>query len=470
MNGCEKWVNIAHPVDWRYGSKELRSILSPCNIVKYYALVEATVADVEAELGVIPRKAADEIIKASKKVTYEDTLKWEKVTKHDITALIHAISDNCHSEECRRYIHYGLTSQDIKDTAFALLIKDALTIIKDKLCKLIDILLDYSMRFLNTVCVGRTHGVHANVYLLGHKFAVFADEFLRHLERLEEGKKRYLVGKISGAVGIHAVLGEKGPEVEERVLRKLGLYRSYFSTQVVPRDRYAEFFLILSLISSSLDRLATEIRNLHRTEIGELMEGFVKGQTGSSAMPHKRNPIDSENISSLSRIVRGLVVPTLENIVLWHERDLTNSASERVLLADFLLIIDEQLKRAIRVLENLSINEDKLKENLWLTKGLIFSEYVMYKLIEKGLDRVSAHSLIIDISSKVINKNLSFQEALLENEVVSNLLTEEEIEEIFDPDRYLKVAQTIIRALVQDYENKVKKEICKDNSLKSLEY
>ena len=463
MEDKDFWENVSHPVDWRYGSRELRKIISPSNLVKIYAKIESVVAEAEAEVGIIPKEAAEDIKEAAKKVDFEAVVKFEKVTKHDITALIKAISENCRTGDCRRYIHYGLTSQDIKDTAFALLLKESLSIINTKICKVVKKLIELSEKFSGLPCVGRTHGVHANIYLLGHKFAVFADEFIRHLERLQEGEKRFLVGKISGAVGIHSVLGEKGIEVEKKVMEKLGLYRAEFSTQVVPRDRYAEFFLILSMISSSLDRLATEIRNLHRTEINEVNEGFTKGQTGSSAMPHKRNPIYAENVSSLSRILRGLVIPVLENIVLWHERDLTNSASERVLLADFLLLLDEQLTKTIKILDGLVVNVEQIEKNLWLTKGLIFSEHVMYKLIEKGLSRVKAHSLIIDISGKVIRGDYTFKEALLNDPEIGKILTDDEIKELFQIDKYIKVAQKLVKKLKQKY---LESELINKNCLK----
>ena len=444
------YSKIAHPVDWRYGSEELRKILSLNNLIRLYAKIEAVVAETQAELGLIPKEAAHEIMEASEKVTVEEVLEEEKKTKHDLVALIDVMSSKM--KKGSTYIHFGLTSQDVKDTALAIMLKDSLQILEGKMFKLASLLLELATKYVTTPSVGRTHGVHANIYSFGHKFAIFADELLRHIERLEEGKKRFLAGKLSGAVGIHSVLGEKGVEVERKVMEKLGLYVSDFSSQVVPRDRYAEFFLSLSLVSSSLDRLATEIRNLHRTEIGEAMEAFFSKQVGSSAMPHKRNPVDSESVSGLSRILRGMVIAALENVVLWHERDLSNSSAERVLLADSILLLDEQLSKMINVIANLHIDEKNIERNLWLTKGLIFSEHIMYKLIKKGMGRVEAHSLVKELSSRAISEDKSFKDVLLEDERIRNILDEKEIEETFNPKKYITVAVKLVKNLEKKFE------------------
>jgi len=440
-------MHIAHPVDWRYGSEEMRRLLSVENLVKTYAKIEALVAEVQSELKIIPKEAAEDISKAATKIKVSEVLEEEKKTKHDIISLINVLSRHCSRQSSRKYIHWGLTSQDIKDTALALTLKQALELIERKLKQLVNALINLAEKYSGTLCVGRTHGVHANIYSLGYKFAVFADEFLRHLERLSEGKKRFLVGKISGALGIHTIMGETGLKVEKMVMEKLGLYQSHFSTQVVLRDRYAEFFLTLALISSSLDRLATEIRNLHRTEINEILEGFEKEQKGSSAMPHKRNPINSENISGLSRIIRGLVIPVLENIVLWHERDLTNSSSERVLMADFLLIIDEQLSRALNVIKNLKINLEGIRKNLELSKGLIFSELLMYRLIESGYTRIEAYNKIMELSKEVVTKNEHIINIIKKDKTLPNEVKSAMLEVFKNPQKYLSTAKKLIDEL-----------------------
>ena len=448
-------LDAAHPVDWRYGSNELRKLLSVRNMLKLQAEIEAIVAEVEAKYGLIPVEAAKAIREAANRVNVEEILEEEKRVKHDIVAVVNVLSRNL-SEEHAKYIHFGLTSQDIKDTAFAVILKKALNYIVDKLVKIAKILIEYADKWKDFPCVGRTHGVHANVYSLGHKFAVFADEIIRHIERIKEGEKRFLVGKISGALGIHSVLGEVGIKVEEDVLKTLGLYPSKISTQVVPRDRYAEFFLILSLITSTLDRLATEIRNLHRTEISEILEGFEAQQVGSSAMPHKRNPIDCENISGLAKILRSLSVAVLENIVLWHERDLSNSSTERVLLADYILLLDEQLTRMIRVLRNLQINPEKIRSNMKLSLDLIYSEHLMYALIRKGLARIKAHNLVKRLSTKVLEEKKSLKDVALEDSEIIKYLSRDEIEEIFRPEKYLKAVPLLIEIVKKKFEEILK--------------
>lgn len=444
---------IAHPIDYRYGSEELRRIFSPQNIIKTYALIEAVVAEVQAELGLIPKEAVPAIKQAAASVTFEEVDEEEKRIKHDIMALVSVMARK--AGKWGEYIHWGLTSSDIKDTAMALLVRDALSYIEKKLRALIFLLSKLAYDNVDLPCVGRTHGVHANVYSFGHKFAVFADEFMRHLERLEEVKERVLVGKLSGAVGIHTALGEIGEEMERRALGELGLSVAEIATQVVPRDRLAELILVLSLLSSSLDKLATEIRNLQRTEIGEVEEPFHEEQVGSSTMPHKRNPILCESISGLARIIRSLTISALENIILWHERDLTNSSMERVLLPDVFLLIDEQLSKALRVLGGLRVNKERILRNLNWTKGLLFSEAVMMKLAEKGMGRQTAHSLVRKLAMKAYEKNLDFKDVLINNEEIRKYLSEDDIKKIFDATRYIVVAKKRVLRLIRRIEEKL---------------
>ncbi|MHA1589213.1 MAG: adenylosuccinate lyase [Candidatus Njordarchaeales archaeon] len=451
------YEKVAHPIDWRYGDERLRKLFSPANIVKIYGLIEAKVAEAQAKIGLIPREAAEAIEETVQKVTFEDVKRWEKLLKHDIMAVVKAIAEK--SGEWGEYVHFGLTSSDVKDTAMALLIREGLNIIEEKLRKLILAITERAREYIDTPCVGRTHGVHANIYLLGHKFAVFADEFLRHLERLNEIKKRVLVGKLSGAVGIHTALGEDGEKVEKLALEELGLQVSEISTQIVPRDRLAELIAWFAILSSSLDRLATEVRNLQRTEIGEFEEPFEEAhQVGSSTMPHKRNPILCENISGLARIVRSLALAAFENIVLWHERDLTNSSVERILLPEIFMLTDEQLTRAIRVIEGLRVRVERVTANIWLTKGLIFSEAVMIALTKKGLGRQRAHELIRQLSMKTIREQKDFKEVLLKNEIIRKYLSEKEIEEIFNPNRYLNVAKKRVMRLIKKVKEKLEGE------------
>ncbi|MHA1589390.1 MAG: adenylosuccinate lyase [Candidatus Njordarchaeales archaeon] len=455
------YEKVAHPIDWRYGDIRLRKLFSPANIVKVYGLIEAVIAEAQAELGIIPREAAIAIREAVQKVTFEDVKRWEDRIKHDIMAVVRAIAEKCGEEG--EYVHFGLTSSDVKDTAMALLIREGLGIIEEKLRELIIILARRAYENINTPCVGRTHGVHANIYLLGHKFAVFADEFLRHLERLGEIKPRILVGKFSGAVGIHTALGEEGEEFEDLALKKLGLGKAEIVTQIIPRDRLAELISWFANLSSSLDRLATEIRNLQRTEIGEVEEPFKEEtQVGSSTMPHKRNPILCENISGLARVVRSLSLAAFENIVLWHERDLTNSSVERILLPEIFLLVDEQLSRAIRVISGLRIYKDRIIKNIWFTRGLIFSEAVMIKLAKKGFGRQKAHELVRKLAMKAFNEEKDFKEILMNDSQVRKYLDEKEIEEIFKPEKYLSVAKKRVKKLIRRIEDLLQVKIIPD--------
>ena len=452
-----KYEDIAHPIDYRYGDKRLRKIFSPENIVKTYAHIEAIVAEVEAEFGLIPKEAVDAIKRAAENISFMEVVEEEKKVKHDLVALVNVIARK--AGKWGEYVHFGLTSSDIKDTAMALLIKDALSVLEPKLRKLAILLAKRAYEFIDLPCVGRTHGIHANIYLFGHKFAVFLDEILRHIERLEEVKPRVLVGKLSGAVGIHTALGDIGEKVEREALKRLGLGVSEISTQIVPRDRLSELVLLMALISSTLDKLAVEIRNLQRTEINEVSEPFHEEQVGSSAMPHKRNPILSENISGISRIIRSLSVASLENIVLWHERDLSNSATERILLPELFLLIDEQITKAIRILEGLIVNREKILQNIELTKGLIFSEAVMMALARKGYGRQEAHRLVRNLSLIAFREKKDFKDMLLQSEEIRKILSPKEIEEIFDPYKYVSVAKERVLRLIKIAEEKLGEKI-----------
>ncbi len=452
-----RYSELAHPIDYRYGDERLRKLFSPENIVKTYAYLESVVAEAQAEVGIIPREAAIAIKRAAEKVTFAEVSEEEKRVKHDIVALVNVLSRK--AGEWGEYVHYGLTSSDIKDTGTSVILREALSIIQEKLRTFTLLLSEKACEYIDLPCVGRTHGMHANIYLLGHKFAVFLDEFLRHIERLEEVKHRALVGKFSGAVGIHTSLGEKGEMFEKLALEKLGLGISLISTQIIPRDRLTELLLLLSMISSSLDRFAVEIRNLQRTEISELYEPFGSEQVGSSAMPHKRNPIMSENISGIARIIRSLSIAALENMVLWHERDLSNSSTERIMLPEIFLLLDEQLSKAIRILKGLTVDTKKVLQNINLTRGLIYSEEVVMTLAKKGFGRLKAHRLVRELSFRALREGKHLKELLLENPEVSSLLSNKEIEEIFEPSKYIIVAKKRVKTIIEKAEKILKTKI-----------
>ncbi|MHC1627992.1 MAG: adenylosuccinate lyase [Candidatus Nezhaarchaeales archaeon] len=439
------------PIDsGRYGSEEMRRIFTEEARLQRMLDVEAALAKANAKLGIIPRESAEVIAeKASVKyVKLERVKEIEAKIRHDVMAVVEALAEVC--GEHGGYVHVGATSYDIVDTAIALQLKDALAIIEARLKELCQLLCDLAIKYKDTVMVGRTHGQHALPITLGFKFAVWASEIARHIERLREVKKRVLVGKMSGAVGTMASFMGKGLKVQEEVMKILGLKPATISTQIVQRDRLAELISLFAIIASSLDKIATEIRNLQRPEIMELAEGFGVEQVGSSTMPHKQNPIDCENISSLAKLMRSLVIPALENIPLWHERDLTNSANERFIIPESCILLDEMLRRTIRVLRNLRVYPENMKRNLELTKGRIMSEAVMIALTMKGMNRQEAHKLLRELSLKSIVEDVHLSELLKKDARVKKLLSDEEIDEIMKPENYLGETYKLIDKAVKE--------------------
>ena len=430
-----------NPIRNRYGSEEMRQIFDDRNRIRLMALVEAKIAEVLAEFGIIPQEAAKAIAEAAEKISYERVKELEKITRHETVALVKALVEL--AGEYGKYVHLGATSNDILDTAMALQIKAAIGVIEERLKELIRNLCRLARVYSDTICVGRTHGVHAEPYTFGLKMAVFADEFLRQLERLEELKKRVLVGKYSGAIGHHAYRGPKGIEIEKRLMQKLGLSRA-LATQVIPRDRLAELYLRIALTASSLDRLATEIRNLQRTEILAVEEPFdVKRQVGSSAMPHKRNPIRMERVSGLARVLRSIALGSLENVVLRHERDLSNSSFERSTLRLAFLLLDQQLLDANRVLSGLVVHPGNMYRNLRLTNGLVLSEAVMKYLAEK-FGRDQAHEIVRRAAMRVREYGEDFAEAIARKANVSV----EEIRKLLDPRKRLGAYKELIQEVL----------------------
>ncbi|MEM2451583.1 MAG: adenylosuccinate lyase, partial [Candidatus Methanomethylicia archaeon] len=373
---------------------------------------------------------------------------------HDIMALATALSEV--SGEAGKYVHLGATSYDIVDTAWSLIIRDALKIIERKLVEIIKKLIKYSLEYKDTLMIGRTHGQHALPITLGFKFANYVYEFSRSLERIIEMKNRLIKGKISGAVGTMASWRDKGIIVEEETLRRLNLKPHEISTQIAPRDGFAELTSNMAILGSQLDRLAIEIRELMRPEISELAEG-VGRRVGSSTMPQKANPVTSEKICGLAKVLRSQVIISLENIPLWHERDLTNSSSERFLISHTLLTIDEMLNSMIEVLDNLVINKERMRSNIGITKGTVMSENVMIKLVEKGLARTEAHEILRDLTRITQQSNLSFKEVLIKDERIRKYLSIEEIEELLKPENYLGEINKLITRTIEYAEKIIKK-------------
>jgi adenylosuccinate lyase len=427
------------PIDsGRYGSKEMKDLFEEDNRLQRQLDVEATLAETLADLGEIPKSAAKEIRRraTATTVTPEMVKEREKKTHHDVAAMVEVLADQC--GESGKYVHWGATSYDIVDTSWALIMRDAVSILDKRICELRDVLCDLAIKNRELVMVGRTHGQHATPITFGLKMAVYAAETARNIERLKELKKRLIVGKMSGATGTMASQGRKALEIEEGVMGRLSLKPAEITTQVVCRDRIAEFVCWAAITACSLDRISTEIRNLQRTEILEAAEGFeASSQVGSSTMPHKQNPIECEKISGLAKVMRGMVVPALENIPLWHERDLTDSSSERFVLPLTFIILDEMLMTSCKVLKNLRIFPLKMRANLGITKGAILTEAVMMALARKGMGRQEAHGALRKASEKALADGSPMSEVLARMPEVTRLLSKKELKKLLDPNKYI---------------------------------
>ena len=446
------------PIDTgRYGTVEMRKIFEEENKLQKRLDVEAALALAHAEVGNIPLEDAKVIAEraSTKYVKLERVKEIERQIKHDVMAMVKALAEVCGPSGA--YVHLGVTSYDIVDTATALQLKEALNLIEEKLNRLEKVLVEKADKYKETLMVGRTHGQHALPITLGFKFAVWMREIARHIERLRQCKERVLVGKISGAVGTQAGLGAHAMEIQKLVMEKLGLKPADITTQIIQRDRHAELICLLANIASSLDKFATEIRELQRPEIAELFEPFEKErQVGSSTMPHKRNPELCERICGLAKIMRSLTVPALENVVTWHERDLTQSSAERFIIPEACILIDYMLHLMTYIIENIEVDEERMLKNLEITQGRIMSEAVMMALTKKGMSRQEAHELLRRLAIKSQQENRHFREVLLENEIVRKFLSEEEIEEALNPRNYLGTAIQQIEQTIQKTRQELK--------------
>lgn len=430
------------PIDTgRYGTVEMLRIFEEKKRIQYLLDVEAALALAHAEVGNIPKRDAEIIAKmaSTEYVKIERIKAIEKDIKHDIASLVRALSEVCGLSGA--YVHLGATSYDIVDTANALQIRDALTVIEERIAGFKVILQEKAGQYKETVMTGRTHGQHALPITLGFKFSVWGYEVNRHLKRIAECKKRVLVGKISGAVGSQAGLGENAPEIQELVMKRLNLETAEISTQIVQRDRYAELVCIYAMVASSLENFATEIRELQRPEIAEVFESFeATKQVGSSTMPHKQNPEICERVCGLARIVRSLVLPALEDMVTWHERDLTQSSAERFILPESSVLLDYILKLMCDVVSNLRVDSKRMLANLSLTQGRAMSESVMIALTKKGVNRQEAHEILRQLTIKSTVENKTFKQSLIEDSFVSSKLGAKEIEDALNPKNYLGTA------------------------------
>lgn len=423
----------------RYTLPKMGAIWTDQNKFKKWLKVEIAVCEVQAELGLIPGKAVKEIQKKSD-FKIERILEIEKEVKHDVIAFLTNVAE--YVGEFSRYIHLGMTSSDLLDTANALLMKEAGEILLADLQQLKQVLREKAIEHKNSVCIGRSHGIHAEPTTFGLKMALWYDEANRHINRLERAIETISYGKISGAVGTFAHLD---PIIEEKTCRKLNLKPAPVSTQIIQRDRYAEYLTTLALIGSSLEKFATEIRNLQRTEILEAEEYFSKGQKGSSAMPHKRNPIVTEQISGQARILRANAGAAMENVALWHERDISHSSVERVIIPDSTILLDYMLNKFTNIVKNLLVYPENMKTNLNKTNGLIFSQSVLLALTQKGISREIAYRLVQTCAMESWNTKKDFKQLLLENKEIREYLSDQEITDLFDLNLQLRNVDLIFK-------------------------
>ncbi len=434
------------PIDsGRYGSKEMRDIFEDVSRLQYQLDIEAAVARAQAKVGILPDVAAKDITRAAQsgKVKLSRVSELESASEHDTAALVEALSEQV-SPASKPWIHYGLTSNDVVDTATCMQMSEAFSLIESKCAKLASLLLEKAVEYKAVPAVGRTHGQHASIISFGLKFAVWAVEMAKHVERIEEGKKRFLLCKTLGVVGTGSLMGDDALDVQKITASSLGLHPTDAATQVIPRERFAEMQFLIALIGSTLDKIAVEIRNLQRTEIGEAAEPFRKGQMGSSAVPVKRNPIKSERVSSLARILRSLVAVSMENIALWHERDLSNSANERFTVPEAAILLDEMLNAMTKVISELKVNKERIASNIEMTKGQIYAEFVLDALVKKGMARFDAYRDIQRVAFASLESGEHFLDAVSKDAGISKHLGKREIEEIFQAKNHLAASGRII--------------------------
>ena len=427
----------------RYTRPEMGKIWEDDFKYKTWLQIEIFACEARAELGQIPKEDV-ELIKQKAKFDVKKILEIEETTQHDVIAFLTNVAE--YVGPVSRHIHYGMTSSDILDTTLSFQMKTAGEILLKDLEELKSILKEKAIEYKNTLCVGRTHGIHAEPTTMGLKFALWFEETKRNIERLNSAIERISVGQISGAVGTFEHLT---PQVEEYVCKKMGLTPAPVSTQVIQRDRHAEYLSVLAIAGSTLEKIATEIRHLQKTEVLEAEEFFSKGQKGSSAMPHKRNPITCERIAGLARILRGNATAGFENISLWHERDITHSSVERVIIPDSTILLNYMLAKTKDLIKNLLIYPKNMLRNLNLTRGLVFSQTILLKITEKGATREEAYKIVQTSAMKVwADQNKNLKDELHSSDEATKYLTKEEIETIFNNDKMLKNVDYIFQRTV----------------------
>ena len=416
----------------RYSREVMRKVWTEQNKFDAYLRVEILASEAWSQLGVVPKEDVEKLWKNAS-FDINRIYEIEQQTRHDIVAFTRAVSETLGEE--RKWVHYGLTSTDVVDTANGYLLKQANTILLEDIEKMLEVLRKRAIEFKNTPCIGRTHGIHADITSFGLKWALWYEEMKRNLQRFVIAARGVEVGKISGAVGNFANIP---PFIQDYVCEKLGTESANISTQVIQRDRHAYYMATLAVIASSIEQMAIEIRNLQRTEVHEVEESFGKGQKGSSAMPHKRNPISSENMCGCARVMRGYMATFYENVALWHERDISHSATERIILPDATMLLDYMLNRFRGILENLVVFEDVMKENIYRTRKVIFAQRVMNALIEKGFSREKAYDTVQPVAMRALSERADYQELLAQTPEVMAVLTREELDSCFTLEYYLK--------------------------------
>ena len=425
----------------RYSRKEISEIWEPKNKFKIWLKIEILICEALNKLGKVPTKSL-KVIKEKAKFDEKRIDEIEKDVKHDVIAFLTNLAENIGEDS--RFIHQGVTSSDILDTTLSIQLKESCLIIKKELKKLLEVLKEKAVSYKKTPCIGRSHGIFAEPTTFGLKMLGKYFEFKRSYERFLEAEKNISVCAISGAVGTFANID---PYAQDYVAKKLKIRSEEVSTQVIPRDRYAYLFSVIAIIASSLENLAIEIRHLQRSELGEVEEFFSEKQKGSSAMPHKRNPVLSENITGIARIIRANILPILENISLWHERDISHSSVERVIFPDTLILLDFSLSRMSDVIKNLIINEEKMLANLNSSKGLYNSQRVLLKLIDKGLTREDAYRKVQKIAMDSWNQNKNFKDLLKKNKSIKSFLSHKEIDKIFELEYHFKNINHIFKKI-----------------------
>jgi len=445
-----------HPIETRYRT-DIATLFTEEKKLENWMKVEAALAQVHADLGNLPEKIAKEITKKANidYVTLERVKEIDLEIHHDLMAMVKALSEQCEGD-AGKYVHLGATSYDIEDTTTALQLKEALLHIKESLMDLLAELIKITEEKKKLVCIGRTHGQHAVPTTYGMRFGVWAYEIDRHLDRISEVLDRISFGKMSGAVGTMASFDDTGIQIQKKLMETLNLNPVLIANQIIQRDRHAEVIFLTALIGQSLAKIARENRILQRNEIAEMFEPFKKDQVGSSTMPHKRNPHKSERICSLARVLKSNVIPALDNIVLEDERDITNSASERVIFAENFILLDYMINQLTQNLRGIEFNENKIEENLNLTKGACLTEKAMIELVNKGIGRQEGHEILRQAAIKARNENRFMKDILFENEQIKKLFSKEELEELFNPYNYIGKALEQTENLIKNLKEKHK--------------